>query len=404
MFFNEKIKALTLLPHLLCLLDSEYLSLSDPRVEYQLRYKAAWYLMDRADYSKAETMVKKCVTVIEYTLQTAGSQPGLGFEELLAATNWTIECRCFTGDFSGVLQMAREIFARTKSLDSDNPQVLRCLNNIAFAQRGLEQFEAAEATDRLVLARRRKLLGDEHPHTTKSMSNLAHVLRLRGKLQEAASLLERTLEIRRRIYGPDNMDTLITMCNLALVWQDQGRLVEAEATCRAALSIHQKKPVSESDSNQVFTWQCLIAVLKRQERFSEAEEESLKAIKVSNVTFGEGSRETLKLYSGLADVYASQSRLEEAYTLASEMSQRTAETMGISHPDALYCQSTLARIYSLRKEWDPARKTIFFVLVNRLTGQGWDSPRVAENVLALATYYLQKPNEPPRPRGAATQV
>lgn len=112
--------------------------------------------------------------------------------------------------------------ARTKSLDLDNPQLLRCLNNIAFAQRGLEQFVAAEATDRLVLARRRKLLADEHPHTTKSISNLAHVLCLRGKLQEAASPLERAFEIRRRTYGPDNMDTLITICNLELVWQDQG--------------------------------------------------------------------------------------------------------------------------------------------------------------------------------------
>ena len=150
--------------------------------------------------------------------------------------------------------------------------------------------------------------------------------------------------------------------------------------------------------------QCLIAVLKRQERFSEAEEESRKAIEVSNGTFGEGSRETLKLYSSLADVYASQSRLEEAYTLASEMAQRTAETMGIFHPDTLLCQSTLARIYSLRKEWESARKTIFLVLVNRLTGQGWDSPHVAGNVITLATYYLQKPDEPPRPREAATQV
>ncbi len=90
---------------------------------------------------------------------------------------------------------------RERVLGSDHPEALLSQNNLMLIQIARQDFTAAEATGRDLVARYRKTLGDEHEDSLRAMANFVDALcrsEDRAKWQEANELAVTTLASARR--------------------------------------------------------------------------------------------------------------------------------------------------------------------------------------------------------------
>lgn len=140
------------------------------------------------------------------------------------------------GNFPEAVQLLREaveIDARIKGTES--PDYLVSLHNYAGALIDAGNLDAAESTERQVLALRDKTSGPHHPDTFYPLNNLGFILLEKGEWKQALPFLERCVDLCRKV-GIQSR-TAIALGNRARAFEQKGDYAAAERDLREAESI-----------------------------------------------------------------------------------------------------------------------------------------------------------------------
>jgi ATP/maltotriose-dependent transcriptional regulator MalT len=112
-------------------------------------------------------------------------------------------------------------------LGEDHPHAIVALQHLAFVQLRQGDLDAAEATMRDTLTRRRRVYGDDHPSAALAESDLAWVVHSRGDEAAAEELLRHALPNLVRQLGDRHLRVTETIQRLGAVLLSQGQLDEA---------------------------------------------------------------------------------------------------------------------------------------------------------------------------------
>lgn len=170
-----------------------------------------------------------------------------------------------------------------------------------------EGAEEAEAILRRALALAEERLGPDDAMTASCLNNLGELLGRRGRLDEAEALLRRAAAIPDEDGPPRDVATQLS--NLALVLRRQERFAEAEPIYRRVLEILERRAAEEPDPDEA----------------------------------AETSAEAAGVLGNLAQVLAHTGRQEEAEPLMREVVSRFERHYGEDHPHLAIALNNLAR-------------------------------------------------------------
>ncbi len=110
-------------------------------------------------------------------------------------------------------------------------------SNLATAQEGRGENEAALTAFHKTLDLQRQATGEMHPSYAIVLNNLALLYYKMGRQQDAADALTRSVEIRRRTLGENHPQTATALGNLARVQTEMGDLDAARTNALEALKV-----------------------------------------------------------------------------------------------------------------------------------------------------------------------
>ncbi|HET8888232.1 MAG TPA: FxSxx-COOH system tetratricopeptide repeat protein [Candidatus Angelobacter sp.] len=219
------------LPHALnCAHFIESLKIELPEAALLLN-QAANYLVDRAEYARAEPLYRRALVILEKTLGSDHPNTARNLNDLGVLYYEQKK-------YDEAEPMYRRALAiEEKMLGPEHPNTADSLNNLAVLNYEQGRYDEAEPLCLRVLTIREKTLGPEHPHTAQSLNNMAQIYRFQGRDKDSEPLHCRALEIREKKLGPMHPDTAESMNNLAGILNRKGNHSEAEPLYRRALAI-----------------------------------------------------------------------------------------------------------------------------------------------------------------------
>ncbi|MBL8206442.1 MAG: tetratricopeptide repeat protein [Blastocatellia bacterium] len=158
----------------------------------RLLHQAGYYLLERAQYEKAELLMRQA------------------------------------------LQMDETIFG------PDHPRVATVLNNLATLLKDTNRMAEAELMLRRALQIDENQFGSDDQIVAVDLNNLATLLQATSRLTEAELLMRRALQMDEINFGPDHPRVAINLNNLATLLKDTYRLAEAESLLRRVVDIFEK--------------------------------------------------------------------------------------------------------------------------------------------------------------------
>ncbi|HEY6252399.1 MAG TPA: tetratricopeptide repeat protein [Candidatus Angelobacter sp.] len=212
----------------------------------------------------------------------------------------------------------RALAIREKVLGPEHPDTALSLNNLATLYDDQGKYEEAAPLHRRSLAIREKVLGPEHPHTALSLNNLAEHYRTQGKYEEAEHLYLRALQIDEKALGRDHPDTAVDLNNLAALYYGQSKYAEAEPLYRRSLAISEKvlgleHPHTARGLNN------LANTYNAQRRYEKAEPLHRRAVEIAQKALGPQHPRTILYTNNLIICCRDQGKLKEAEELEKQL-------------------------------------------------------------------------------------
>ena len=246
---------------------------------------------------------EKAIRLLAQARTTLTAERGPDDPETLKCMNNLAGGYRYAAKFDLALPLFEEMLERRKArLGPDHPDTLESMHNLALGYREAEKFDLALPLFEETVQRRKAQLGPDDPNTLNSMNKLADAYRAAGKLEMALPLLEETLKRRKASLGPNHIDTLESMNDLALCYWSVGKLDLA-------------LPLSE---------------------------ETLELLKTK---LGPDHPHTVRAMNNLALVYHDAGKLDLAVPLLEETVKRTKAKLSPDHPDTLLYICNLGRFY-----------------------------------------------------------
>jgi serine/threonine-protein kinase len=285
---------------------------ADPAV-YRATAALGQVLEARGDYDGAIAVAERLVDLVDQAGDSA---------ELAAALGQLADAHYYAGNRELSDALNRRVLELTRQLyGADHPRVASVLVNLGASMFDRGHYAEAEACFRPALETLSAYFGPDHHRTASAMTMLGRALVFQNRFDEAIPLLtealaiqeranglshprvasalndlgsaalqqdrlveagtcfERMLEIYRTVYDPGHYLIGTATSNLASVVFDQGDFTRAEALYRQAAGIFEQA-LSPDDLNTGIVRIKLGRALLRQERFGEAEQETLAGYRI----------------------------------------------------------------------------------------------------------------------------
>jgi len=345
--FHEWAQCGRLLPHVVgCATWAEHELPSTLEVA-QLLCKAGVYLRERGQYTEAEPLLLRALSICEVhargeSLETA--------KVLDALTNlyW------HQGKYEQAEQLCqRARLVRERQLGSEHLETATSLNNLAILYQLQGKYEQAEPLCQRVLEIRGKQLGEGHPNTAASLNNLANLCQLQGKYEQAEPLYQRAIAIAERCLGADHPDIAMNLSNLAALYRRQGKYEQAEPLYQRAIAIR-KKHLGADHPDTAMSLNNLAILYKDQGKYEEAEPLYQEALAIRERRLGSDHPDTARNLDGLASLHWKQGRHEEAKSLYHRALDIKEKHLGADHPDTARSLYGLAQLYQHTGDYEQA--------------------------------------------------
>ncbi|MDZ8083014.1 MAG: tetratricopeptide repeat protein, partial [Nostoc sp. DcaGUA01] len=242
---------------------------------------------------------------------------------------------------------------RQRLLGEEHPHIATSYNNLAGLYESQGRYSEAEPLYEKALSLRQRLLGKEHPHVAQSYNNLAGLYKSQGRYSEAEPLYEKALSLRQRLLGEEHPDVAQSYNNLALLYNSQGRYSEAEPLYEKALSLGQRL-LGEEHPHIATSYNNLAGLYESQGRYSEAEPLYEKALSLRQRLLGKEHPHVAQSYNNLALLYNSQGRYNEAEPLYEKALSLRQRLLGKEHPHVAQSYNNLALLYKSQGRYSEA--------------------------------------------------
>ncbi|BAY11379.1 FxSxx-COOH system tetratricopeptide repeat protein [Calothrix sp. NIES-2098] len=225
---------------------------------------------------------------------------------------------------------------RQRLLGEAHPDVAISYNNLAMLYYSQGRYAEAEPLYQTA----QMLLGEEHPCVASSYNNLGALYDSQGRYLEAELLYKKALALNQQLLGEKHPWVASSYNNLALLYYSQGRYAEAEPLYQKALSL-KKLLLGEKHPWVASSYNNLAGLYHSQGRYSEAEPLYQKALSLNKQLLGQEHPDVAASYNNLALFYYSQGRYAEAEPLLKTALEIADRILGVNHPDTITIRKNL---------------------------------------------------------------
>jgi len=226
---------------------------------------------------------------------------------------------------------------------------------------------------------------------------LSGLYRERGWFERAESIQRKDLETKQQLYGHDDLRTLASKANLASTLTSAGKLHESKALKIEVFNMRAQL-LGDTDYYTLMASLNLAVTLRQLGEWDEAEKIVLGTLakQQQQVAPGDLTREMLRAYQILVNIYICQSRFSEAESLCRKVIEGRTAVLGKSHPYTLWSMHRLAvtldklgRTSEAVAVWEEA------ITLMKKDGQGGDHWETQEAMhhLALALWRTGRTSE-----------
>jgi tetratricopeptide (TPR) repeat protein len=194
-------------------------------------------------------------------------------------------------------ESALQIWTKTKSVGT--APYAATLANLGTVENHSGNHKAAEQHYRAALQIDEAVLGDSHPRVAVDLSNIAAQLYSRKKWDEALQLFERARSIQERCLGPSNLQVARTWRNIGAVANAEKRFDDAAEAYAKATALFKTLPESSTPEFGLYLRE-YAALLRTMQRFSEAENVDLLAMRIEVTNAAAAEKRTASPASGLS--------------------------------------------------------------------------------------------------------
>lgn len=342
----------------------------------QLLDKTGWYLLERALYGQAESLLQQALALKE---QIAGP--------MHAETASTLNNLAILHFYQGRYEQAEPLFQRAlaireQALGAEHPMTANTFDSLGVLYTNQGRYAQAELLLLKALSVEEKLLGAEHPDTTATLNNLALLYYEKGKYQEAEVLYQRVLAIQEKTLGPEHLFIAITLDNLAKLYYAQKRYEQAEPLYRRALSM-EKNVVGFNHPSTSITLANLGQLSHAQGHLIQAESFYLHALQIKEQILGSEHPDTAYTLAHLAKLYSDQGKDQQAEALYQKALAIQEKAPGTAHPHTALTLDNLAQLWEKQGRYDQAEPFFKRALTIREQHLGAEHP----DTLATRTRY-----------------
>ena len=350
---------------------------------------------------------RRCETLLPHAESILGYEYDQSFQCLLQ-TDVNYNAASYYYDI-GNFSLAQEKFQQTldvrcRFLNEEHPMSLDSVDALSASLNRAGLYE--EAIERWQRSLAWRLKGEGAlSRSLLAMRGLSAALHSLGRLEEAEEMNRREVRTSQELLGEEHMSTQKAIISLAGLLLDQGKGEEAEIVLRQTISLHQTSDPSPCGECERFLCLSSLAnVFRKQQRYQEAEELGLSALKGFESLLGPNYSFTLdatrmyaltlldngkldlaekmvhRAFSGheklhgsghpntlgdilfLSRIQKAQGELELAEEIGLQALKGYERLVGDKHMDTIYCKENLANVYWKQKRHQEAISLLTDVL------------------------------------------
>jgi tetratricopeptide (TPR) repeat protein len=227
----------------------------------------------------------------------------------------------------GRYREAEQSYRRALATHKPGPNQARDLANLAKVFAATERYAKADAACLEAIDLLTRSLGADHVEVGATLEILANVRQKQDRHAEAADLLTKSLAIAMRSYGPDHLEVSLIINSIGVLQATAKNYGEAEAQFRKALLI-QEKLGSNARKEHSMTLQNLALTYRRQGRYDEALDTSLRALALREADLSEIDSSVLEIMTLNVELLRKCRRKTEAAKLERVVRQAQAGQKG----------------------------------------------------------------------------
>lgn len=348
-----------------------------------LLLKAGRYLLERAQYSQAESLYRQALAMRERVL-------GQEHPDVAESLNDLGELYDHQGKYSEAESLYQRALAiREQALGPQDPKVAESLNNLGelYSHRG--KYNEAESLYQRALAIREQVLGSQHPKVAESLNDLGLLYYHQSKYAQAEPLYQRALAIREQTLGPQHPDVARSLNNLGGLYYRRGKYAQAEPLYQRALAIREQT-LGPLHPDVATSLNNLALLYYHQAKYTQAEPLNQRALAIREQVLGPFHPTLAITLNHLARLYAKQGRFLEAEALYQRDLAITEQALGSHHSDVAITLNDLGQLYADQERYAEAETIYQRALSMQQQALGTQHPRAATTLYNLGLLYTSQ--------------
>lgn len=279
--------------------------------------------VDQARYDAADTLLRGALDLI------GQGRPGATAEraEALVAIARALTERGEHKQAIAVLDSAVGLFAVGAP---DTPEHLRALTEIANARFYDGQYDAADSTNRQVLAMTKRIYGERHPLVAEDLMNLGATEQERGNYLSSERYFREALALTTSFYGEQHYRTAGNLVYLGRSLLLQNRRTEARDALTRALTIREQV-YGKTHPSVANTLNELGSLAIREERYDDAETDFRRVRQIFSAAYPGYNFRVGVAIANLADVHLYRKQYVAAERLFREALEHYVASQGPDH-------------------------------------------------------------------------
>lgn len=278
------------------------------------------------------------------------------------------------------------LLVRQQVLEANHPDTACTLNDLGTLYFNQGKYQEAGPLLQEALTIRQQKLGGNHPDVAQTLHNLANVYRAQGAYVEAEPLYLQALYIRETTLGVDHLLVALSYYGLAKLYHSQERYQQAEKLCKQALHIRTQH-LGESHPLIASTLNMLAKIYQGQNKLDQAKEMHMHALQMQESTSGADHPHVAATINNLVEIFHAEGRYREAESMIVRALKIHEQSLGSEHPYLAYSLSNQAENFFLRGNYTQAELYYKKALVIREQHLGFHHPRTSSTYYRLAQLY-----------------
>ncbi|CAG8977220.1 hypothetical protein HYALB_00007916 [Hymenoscyphus albidus] len=279
--------------------------------------------------------------------------------------------------------------ALNEGLGTDHPETITALQRLGTSLTWMGELREAEEAFGKVVSVRNKILSPTHPLTVRAELSLAYSLGAQGLLSKASDLMETIDGKLSNLLAGDDFTRALLCHSKAILYNELNSKDGATREIIEALSALDKLKLPADDILRLTVLETKAMIHGACQQWNE-EETVLRGILDAQNYLDQNNRGLSAVKYRLAQNLLSQTRLDEASTVAHEVIDASGGDVAIDPIYFMACVDISATVLSFQGLLEEAQKERQNLLVSCKAKFGEDNPLTLDDMHALASFFAEK--------------